>query len=162
MGAWGSATVPTAVTRPKRWCVTPMTFPMIRNIPDNVFLSRIGWADSSPDGALVIDGSFSPLFRGAGQPYDPGQFLPQSGFLAVGGDNTPVNDYQGDLQAATEHHSFNGLFSFELTPDIRFFAEGKYVKSDNFTIAQPFVRLFHLHFGRQSADPRQRPGRRTG
>jgi iron complex outermembrane recepter protein len=105
------------------------------NKPDFVFLNRIGYADSSPDGALVIDDSFSPRFRGAGQVYDPGRFLPQSNFLAQGGDNTPINDYQGDLQASTEHHSFNAFFNYQLTPDIRFFAEGKYVKSENFTIA---------------------------
>jgi iron complex outermembrane recepter protein len=120
----------------------PNDIPDDPNIPDNVFLNNIGWADSSPDGALVVDASFSPLFRGGGQPYDPGQFLPQSGFLATGGDNTPVNSYQGDLQAGTEHHSFNAFFNFELNPGLRFFAEGKYVKSENFTVAQPSFDFF--------------------
>ena len=120
----------------------PDDIPDDPNIPDNIFFDRLGWADSSRDGALVIDGSFSPRFRGAGQPYDPGIFLPQSGFLAQGGDNTSINDYQGDLQAGTEHHSFNAFFNFEISPDLRFFAEGKYVKSDNFTIAQPSFDFF--------------------
>ncbi len=120
----------------------PNDIPDDPNVPDNIFLNRIGYADSSPGGALVIDGSFSPVFNGDGRPYDPGTFLPQSGFLAQGGDNTPVNDYQGDLQAGTEHHSFNALFSFELTPDVRLFAEGKYVRSENFTIAQPSFDFF--------------------
>jgi outer membrane receptor protein involved in Fe transport len=115
----------------------PNDIPDDPNVPDNIFLNRIGYSDSSRDGALVIDGSFSPRFRGAGQPYDPGLFLPQSGFLAQGGDNTPIGDYQGDLQARTEHHSFNALFSFDLTDRLRLFAEGKYVRTKNFTIAQP-------------------------
>jgi outer membrane receptor protein involved in Fe transport len=115
----------------------PNDIPDDPNVPDRIFLNRIGYADSSPGGALVIDGSFSPVFNGDGTPYDPGLFLPQSGFLAQGGDNTPVNDYQGDLQAGTKHHSFNAFFNYELTPDIRFFAEGKYVKSKNFSISQP-------------------------
>ena len=120
----------------------PNDIPDDPNVPDNIFLNRIGYADSSPGGALVIDGSFSPVFNGDGRPYDPGTFLPQSGFLAQGGDNTPVNDYQGDLQAGTEHHSFNALFSYELTPSVRLFAEGKYVKSKNFTVAQPSFDFF--------------------
>lgn len=115
----------------------PDDIPDDPNIPDFIFLNRLGYADSSPGGALIIDDSFTPRFNGDGRVYDPGIFLPQSGFLAQGGDNTPINDYQGDLQAATEHHSFNGVFNFEITPDLRFFAEGKYVKSDNFTVAQP-------------------------
>ncbi|WP_299296716.1 TonB-dependent receptor, partial [uncultured Erythrobacter sp.] len=119
----------------------PNDIPDDPNIPDNVFLDRIGWSDSSPDGAIVTSG-FSPSFRGGGQPYDPGLFLPQSGFLAQGGSNTPINSYQGDLQAGTEHHSFNAFFNYQLTPDIRFFAEGKYVKTDNFTVAQPSFDFF--------------------
>lgn len=115
----------------------PNDIPDDPNIPDNIFLDRIGWSDSSPDGAIIVDGSFLPLFRGGGQPYDGGLFLPQSGFLAQGGSNTPINSYQGDLQAGTEHHSFNAFFNYELSPSIRFFAEGKYVNSDNFTVAQP-------------------------
>jgi len=115
----------------------PDDIPDDPNLPDNIFLNRLGYADSSPGGALVLDNSFSPVFNGNGTPYDPGIFLPQSNFLAVGGDNTPIADYQGDLQAGTEHHSFNAFFNYELSPDLRFFAEGKYVKSDNFTIAQP-------------------------
>lgn len=115
----------------------PNDIPDDPNIPDNIFLDRLGYADSSPGGALIIDGSFSPRFNGDGRVYDPGIFLPQSNFLAQGGDNTPIANYQGDLQASTEHHSFNAFFNFEISPDLRFFAEGKYVKSDNFTVAQP-------------------------
>ncbi|UYV17075.1 TonB-dependent receptor domain-containing protein [Porphyrobacter sp. ULC335] len=116
------------------------------NKPDFVFLNRIGYSDSAPGGAIIIrqtpDGDLPPDFLGSGLPYDRGIFLPQSGFLAQGGDNTPINDYQGDLQAGTEHHSFNAFFNYQLTPDIRFFAEGKYVKSENFTIAQPSFDFF--------------------
>jgi len=120
----------------------PNDIPDDPNIPDNIFLDRLGYSDSSPDGALIIDGSLSPRFRGAGGIYDPGVFLPQSGFLAQGGDNTPIANYQGDLQAATENHAFNAFFTYELSPDLRFFVEGKYVKSENFTIAQPSFDFF--------------------
>ncbi len=120
----------------------PDDIPDDPNIPDRVFFRNLGYADSSPGGALVLDDSFSPIFNGDGRPYDPGIFLPQSGFLAIGGDNTPIAGYQGDLQAGTEHHSFNAFFNYEISPDVRFFAEGKYVKTDNFTVAQPSFDFF--------------------
>lgn len=141
-GRVGFGDRPNGLYEADRLVRNPDDIPDDPNIPDNIFLNRIGYSDSSPSGALVIDNSFSPRFQGAGQPFDPGRFLPQSGFLAQGGDNTPIGNYQGDLQAATEHHSFNGFLSYELTPGIRFFAEGKYVKSDNFTIAQPSFDFF--------------------
>ncbi|MEL6199546.1 MAG: TonB-dependent receptor, partial [Pseudomonadota bacterium] len=120
----------------------PNDIPDDPNIPDNVFLDRIGWSDSSPGGAIVTDTSFTPSFNGNGQPYDPGVFLPQSGFLAQGGDNTPVNSYQGDLQAGTEHHSLNLFLNYDISPSIRFFAEGKIVDSDNESVAQPSFDFF--------------------
>jgi outer membrane receptor protein involved in Fe transport len=120
----------------------PADIPDDPNIPDNIFLINLGYADSSPDGALVIDGSFEPRFRGDGRPYNRGIFLEQSGFLAQGGDNTSINDYQGDLQAGTENHAFNAFLTFDITPDVRLFAEGKYVKTDNFTVAQPSFDFF--------------------
>ena len=120
----------------------PNDVPDDPNLPDFIFLDRIGWSESSPAGGIVTDFSFVPSFNGDGSPYDLGTFLPDSGFLAQGGDNTPVNSYQGDLQARTKHHSFNAFLNYELTPTVRFFAEGKYVKSDNFTIAQPSFDFF--------------------
>jgi outer membrane receptor protein involved in Fe transport len=124
----------------------PADIPDNPNIPDNVFFRNVGYADSAPGGALITDGTFAVRFNGDGTPYDGGIFLPQSGFLAVGGDNTPIAAYQGDLQAGTEHHSFNAFFNFEITPDVRFFAEGKYVKSDNNTVAQPSFDFFNSRF----------------
>jgi iron complex outermembrane recepter protein len=103
---------------------------------DNVPLRNITWSDSSRDGAIIVDTGFSPRFRGGGQPYEPGQFLPESGFLAVGGTNTPVADYQGDLQAATSQHNINLLSSYDLG-GARLYFEGKYLASKAFTVAQP-------------------------
>lgn len=129
-------------------------FLLVRNpddIPDDPaifdFIPRqfIGYADSAPGGALVIDSSFVAEFYGTGRPYRSSEFLPNSGFLSAGdanADDTPVASYQGDLQAATEHHSFNIFTNYEITPSIRFFAEGKYVKSDNFTVSQPSFDFF--------------------
>ncbi|OYX47498.1 MAG: hypothetical protein B7Y87_01135 [Sphingomonadales bacterium 32-64-22] len=107
------------------------------NIPDNIPLPYIGWADSSPAGKLFTGGT---NFRGDGEVYNDGVFLPGSGFVSTGGpdtDDTPVASYQGDLQAQTEYHTANLFFNYELSSSVNFFAEGKYVSSEAFTIAQP-------------------------
>ncbi|MCB2048122.1 MAG: TonB-dependent receptor [Novosphingobium sp.] len=115
----------------------PDDIPDDPNVFDNVPLRNITWADSSRDGAIIVDPSFIPVFRGGGQPYDRGQLLPESGYRAIGGSNTPVADYQGDLQAGTSQHNVNFLGSYELTNGLRLYAEGKYVTSKAFTVAQP-------------------------
>jgi len=115
----------------------PDDIPDDPNVPDFIPLRNIGWSDSAPGGAVSTDDFLLPFFNGDGSPFDPGQFLPQSGFLAVGGDNTPVASYSGDLQPQMRHHNFNLNVSYELAPDIRFFAEGKYVDSNNYTQNQP-------------------------
>lgn len=120
-----------------RFVRNPDDHPDDPNVFDDVPLRNITWSDSSRDGAIIVDTGFSPRFRGNGLPYDPGQFLPESGFLAVGGDNTPVADYQGDLQAGTSLHNINLLTSYELADGIRLYAEGKYLTSKAFTVSQP-------------------------
>ena len=121
----------------------PNDFPDDPAVPDNIPQPFIGWANSSVDGALVIDFSFLPEFRGGGQPYVSGAPLPGTFFSTGSPDtsDTPVADYDGDLQAQTEHHNANLLFSYELTPSIRFFAEGKYVNTDSFSANQPTLDL---------------------
>jgi len=120
----------------------PDDLPDDPNIPDRIPLGNITYSDTSPDGALTIDGSFVPVFRGGGQPYDPGIFLPDSQSRSIGGSNTPVPGYQGDLQAQTEQHALNAFFSYDLTPTVRFFAEGKFVRSENQSSAQPSFDFF--------------------
>ena len=113
----------------------------IPDVPDFVPIPYIGWQDSAP-GGWIFNGV--DIYRGDGAPYNPGVPLRNSGFRSAGGpdtDDTPVADYQGDLQAKTRHHSFNLFGEYELTPSIRLFAEGKYVNSKNFTVAQPSFDL---------------------
>ena len=121
----------------------PDDIPDDPNRPDRIPLQYIGYSDSSRDGAVIVDTTQLPQFRGGGQPYDRGLFLPQSGFLAQGGSNTPVSYYQGDLQSRIASHNVNVLTSFEITPSIRMYAEGKYVRSRAFTISQPSFDFFN-------------------
>lgn len=121
----------------------PGDIPDDPDIPDNILLGDLRYSDSSPDSAVIIDTSLVPVFRGGGQPYDLGIFLPESGFLAQGGSSTPIAAYQGDLQAETEFHTFNLLTSYELTPSVSVFAEGKYVTSEAFTVSQPSFDFYN-------------------
>lgn len=116
---------------------------MVRNqddIPDdpNIFdfypQNNLTWAYSAPQGMVELsDGS---LFLGDGSAYDPG--IPLSGTAyAIGGTNTPVAGYFGDLQPKTERHAFNLMTSYEFSPAARFYAEGKYVQSKAFSVGQP-------------------------
>ena len=108
-------------------------------VPDFVPLQNVGWADSAPGGAVITNSLFYPLFRGDGEFYQLSTLLP--GGLSVGGDDTPVAGYAGDLQPQSEHHTFNLSLSYDLTPAVRLFAEGKYVDTNSRTEAQPSFDL---------------------
>lgn len=121
----------------------PDDIPDDPNIPDNVFLRNIRYANSSTDGAVYVslapflDPTSPPDFRGGGQVYDGGRFLPESGFLTEGGSSTPTNAYQGDLQAQSQSHNVNLMANFEFSPAFDLFLEAKYVKSKSFSVSQP-------------------------
>jgi len=127
---------PIGRTESERIVRNPLADPSNPAIPGYVFLNDIRYADSSTDGAVAIDDSLFPLFRGGGQVYDPGNLINNTS-LTQGGSSTPVAAYQGDLQAATEVHNINLLASYSFSPAMRFFVEGKYVRASAFTAAQP-------------------------
>ncbi|WP_057883502.1 TonB-dependent receptor domain-containing protein [Tsuneonella troitsensis] len=120
----------------------PLDFPDSPTVFDRVETCNLRYADSSTNGAVDANIDFVPDFQGNGLPYDRGQVLPQSGGLAIGGDSTPLAGYQGDLSPRTEKHNVNVLGSFEFSPAFRFFVEGKYVKTKNFSFAQPSFDFF--------------------
>lgn len=112
------------------------------NVPDRIPYSNLTWADSSPDGAVDLDLDGIPDFTGSGLPYDRGQILIGGNARAVGGSNTPVAGYFGDLQPSQNRHMFNMLASYEFSPAIRFYAEGKYVETKAYSVAQPSFDFF--------------------
>jgi iron complex outermembrane recepter protein len=117
-------------------------FPDNPNVPDRVLFNNLTWADSSPDGAIDIDFDGVPEFTGSGLRYDRGLVLRSAGGRAVGGSNTPTAGYFGDLQPRTQRHSGNVLASFEFSPALRVFAEGKYVRATAFSVGQPSFDFF--------------------
>lgn len=120
----------------------PDDFPDDPAVPDRIVLCDLRYADSSTNGAVDANIDFSPDFQGNGQLYDLGLFLPQSGGLVQGGSSTPIAGYQGDLQPSTRKHNVSLLASFEVSPALRFFAEGKYTRTNNFSVAQPSFDFF--------------------
>jgi iron complex outermembrane recepter protein len=112
------------------------------NIFDNILYNNITWADSAPDGAIDLDLDGIPDFTGSGLPYDRGTVLVSAAGRAVGGSNTPTAGYFGDLQPKTQRHAANILATFEVSPALRLFAEGKYVQAKAFSVGQPAFDFF--------------------
>lgn len=129
----------------------PADIPDDPNVPDRLLTNNLRYADSSPDGAVVLNvadcldddiGNCDPVFTGSGKVYDRGTLLPSSGGLTQGGDSTPLAGYQGDLQAYNRVHNFNLLSHYDFSDAVSFFFEAKYVRNKTFTLAQPSFDFF--------------------
>ena len=120
----------------------PTDFPDSPTAFDRVLTNNLRYADSSRDGAIDLDLDQIPDFTGSGKVYDRGRLLPGSGGLTQGGDSTPTAGYQGDLQPKNRIHNVNLLTSFEVSPALRFFAQGKYANTKSYSIAQPSFDFF--------------------
>lgn len=107
------------------------------NLYDNIPYSDVRYADSSPTGAVDVDFDFASDFEGNGNVYDRGFLLENSGGYTVGGSSTPVDGYQGDLFPKVDRHLVNLLTHFDVSDSLTLTAEGKYVKTKSYTIAQP-------------------------
>lgn len=124
-------------------------------VPDRILFNDVRWQDSSPGGAIdlgsvrpstgrFVPGRFDgiPDFTGEGGVYDRGRLLPGSGGRTIGGSGTPTAGYFGDFLPYLQRHNFNALASFQFSPAVRLFAEGKYVETTAFTISQPTFDFF--------------------
>lgn len=110
------------------------------NVPDRILASDVNYLDSSPISAIDTDFDFLPDFLGDGSPYIPGTFL--GSFFESGGSGTPVSTYGGELLPEIDRYIGNLLFSYDLTDDVRFFAEGKYARVDSSSAGQPTFDFF--------------------
>ena len=107
------------------------------DLPDNIPYNDIRYADSSPTGAVDTDFDFAPDFEGNGRVYDRGFLLENSGGYTQGGSSTPVNGYQGDLFPKVDRHLVNLISHFDVNEKFTLSAEGKYVRTRAFSVAQP-------------------------
>jgi len=119
-----------------RFVRNPADFPDNPTIPDRIPLSNLRWADSSPGGAIDVNGDSVPDFTGEGGVYDPGTYVSGSPFT-IGGSSTPQDSYFGDYTPYTRRNIANVLGSFKFSPALRVFAEGKFVRTYANTDGQP-------------------------
>lgn len=119
-----------------RFVRNPADFPDDPNVPDQIPLTNLRWADSSPGGAIDTNLDFVPDFTGEGGVYDPGTYVSGSPFT-IGGSSTPQDSYFGDYTPYTRRHIANLLTSFKVSPALRLFAEGKFVRTYANTDGQP-------------------------
>ncbi|WP_343520089.1 TonB-dependent receptor [Sphingomonas sp.] len=116
------------------------------NTPDYLPLVGLRWADTSPGGAFDLDYDFVPDFTGEGKVYDPGTYVQNEPFT-IGGDSTLQEIYFGDTNPESERHVANLLASFEVSPALRLFAQGKYARSKASTLSQPVYDLYVQIYG---------------
>lgn len=111
------------------------------NTPDYLPLRDLRWADTSPGGAFDLDYDFTPDFTGEGKVYDRGTYVRNEPFT-IGGDSTLQEIYFGDTKPENERHVANIMTSFEVSPALRLFAEGKYARNKSLTFSQPVYDLY--------------------
>ncbi|TXC70331.1 TonB-dependent receptor [Sphingomonas ginsenosidivorax] len=80
---------------------------------------------SSNQGIVYIG---DQTFRGDGAIYTPGRFLQNDGYT-VGGDDTPVAGYIGDIFPRTRRHAGNALAHYDASDAFKISLEGKFVQS---------------------------------
>jgi outer membrane receptor protein involved in Fe transport len=107
------------------------------NVPDNVPYNDQRYADSSFLGAVDVDFDLLSDYEGTGNVYDRGFVLENSGGYTQGGSSTPVNGYQGDLFPELDRHLVNLVGHFDVSDSFTISAEGKYVRSHAYSVAQP-------------------------
>lgn len=120
----------------------PDDFPDSPTVYDRILLNNLRYADSSRDGAVDLNLDGIPDFTGTGAVYDRGRLLPSSGGLTQGGSSTPIAGYQGDLQPQNRVHNVNVISSFEFSDAFRVYAQGKYARTESFSVAQPSYDFF--------------------
>ncbi|WP_374293465.1 TonB-dependent receptor plug domain-containing protein [Sphingomonas sp.] len=89
------------------------------------------YPDSSTYGIVDIGGV---RYRGDGAIYTPGLRLDNDGY-SIGGDDTPVAGYIGDIFPRTERHAFNLLGRFDASDAFKLSVEGKFVQTEVTTFA---------------------------
>lgn len=123
------------------------------SLPDRVVIGDIRFYDSSRNGLVyvnperaitIFDGDGSSFDRGAISAPDPQDPLaaPIDPFFQQGGDGTPQRDYVGDLQSEQDRYTFNVLFTHQLWPHLRTYADLKYSRARTFTRSQPTFDYF--------------------
>lgn len=109
-------------------------------VPDRLPTFGTRFFDSSRGGAIDVNFDGAPDYNGAGQPWDPGTFVPP--FFQVGGSGTLQDEYVGDLLPKSERTATNLFLNYKITPNVRLFSELKFVRVDTSSQSQPSFDFF--------------------
>jgi outer membrane receptor protein involved in Fe transport len=88
-------------------------------------LGDLRYPYSSNQGIIYIG---DQTFRGDGAIYTPGRVLQNDGY-SIGGDDTPVAGYIGDIFPRTRRHAVNALAHYDASDAFKISLEGKFVQS---------------------------------
>ena len=94
-------------------------------------LGNLRYQYSSNQGIVYIG---DQVFRGDGVTYTPGRYLVNDGY-SIGGDDTPIAGYIGDIFPRTERHAVNLLGHFDASDAFKISVEGKFVQSTAETLS---------------------------
>ncbi len=108
---------------------------------DRAPFGNLGWFGSSTGGGIDIDGDiFYPEYDGnTGAAWDYGTYPDglQGGTYQQGGSATPTSNYGGWLEPDIKRYDVNMFGHYDITPNIRFFTEMKYVQTKSLNYSQP-------------------------
>ncbi len=112
------------------------------SIPDEIPIRDVRYYDSSPHGAVFVDGDFFEMWNGDDTPFDGGTipFIPP--FYQQGGSGTPTTGYIGDLLPELNRYTGNLFVTYEISPAARLFGELKYSRSESFSVSSPTFDFF--------------------
>lgn len=104
------------------------------NIPDNILFTGVGYFFSSRVGQ-ILDLNFDAWRADTGAAWDFG--ICCDGAFQIGGDGGRVAEYRGWLLPEGERTSGNLNADYDITSDVRFFIEAKYVNARALAGGQP-------------------------
>ena len=102
---------------------------------DRVPLDNIRFNNSSPGGAIDLDGDTIPEYNADGTPFDQGFAVPP--YYQQGGDGTLTSRYKGDLLPRITRHIINAIGHYDVSDKLTFYGEAKYAHIKSFSIDQP-------------------------
>lgn len=108
------------------------------DVPDQVISRDLRFVFTAPSGRYDISGfdtvtgtdlEFGDLIlNNRGEPFDEGTLV--DGFLALGGDGTPVNRFTPEFFPKTNAYSFNQTAHYDFSDKVRAFTEFKYTQTN--------------------------------
>ena len=123
-------------------------YSLVNNIDPNipytkVFSRNVRYHDSAEGGAVytsadAFDSGYNlsgVTYKGNGDLWTAGHNVGSD--YMIGGDGTLAAKYREQLLPPSKRYVFNSTFNFDITPKVRFFAEGKWAHTETTLVSQP-------------------------